>query len=113
MLYKQVTLPDGTHVPALGQGTWFMGESKSTLQQEISALKLGIERGLTLIDTAEMYANGGAELVVGKAIQGQRQRVFLVSKVLPYHASLKGTITACHNSLKRLGTDYLDLYLLH
>lgn len=110
---KFVTLPDGTKVPALGQGTWFMGETPATLQQEITALKVGIEQGLTLIDTAEMYADGGAEIVVGKAIQGVRDKLFLVSKVLPYNASYQGTINACNNSLKRLKTDYLDLYLLH
>ncbi|XKM14461.1 aldo/keto reductase [Orbaceae bacterium ac157xtp] len=110
---KMVTLPDQTQVPALGQGTWYMGESKANEQNEITALKFGIERGLTLIDTAEMYADGGSEIVVGKAIAGVRDDIFLVSKVLPYNASFKGTIKACENSLKRLNTDYLDLYLLH
>lgn len=110
---KWVTLPDGTKVPALGQGTWFMGESPTKLKQELDALRLGIDQGLTLIDTAEMYADGGAEKVVGKAIDGLRSKVFLVSKVLPSNASYKGVINACENSLKRLRTDYLDLYLLH
>ncbi|MDF7667550.1 aldo/keto reductase [Orbaceae bacterium ESL0727] len=109
----KITLPDGTIVPALGQGTWFMGESKAAEQQEIGALKLGIEHGLTLIDTAEMYAEGGSERVVGKAIKGLRDKIFLVSKVVPYHADLQGTMTACEHSLQRLQTDYLDLYLLH
>lgn len=112
-MLKYVSLPDGTKVPVLGQGTWFMGESPSQLQQEISALKLGIEQGLTLIDTAEMYGDGGAEIVVGKAIKGLRDKLFLVSKVLPFHASYQGTIAACNNSLRRLQTDYIDLYLLH
>lgn len=110
---KYVSLSDGTIVPALGQGTWFMGESPANTQQEITALKFGIEQGLTLIDTAEMYGDGGAEIIVGKAIKGVRDKLFLVSKVLPYHASYHGTIDACNNSLKRLNTDYLDLYLLH
>ncbi len=112
-IQRWVLLPDGTKVPALGQGTWFMGESSSQQQQEISALKLGIEHGLTLIDTAEMYADGGAEIVVGKAIKGVRDKIFLVSKVLPSNASYQKTLQACHNSLKRLQTDYLDMYLLH
>lgn len=110
---KFVTLPDGTKVPALGQGTWYMGESSSSANQEIAALKCGIEQGLTLIDTAEMYADGGSETVVGKAIKGVRDDLFIVSKVLPYHASFDGTIHACNQSLRRLQTDYLDLYLLH
>lgn len=111
---KKVTLPDGTKVPALGQGTWYMGETKNKQQQEVAALRLGIEHGLTLIDTAEMYADGGAEIVVGHAIKGiQRESLFIVSKVLPYHANKSGTIKACNQSLKRLDTDYVDLYLLH
>lgn len=110
---KQVTLPDGTNVPALGQGTWFMGDSVIKRDQEINALKLGIDNGLTLIDTAEMYADGGAEKVVAKAIAGQRDKIFLVSKVLPHHADIFGTISACEASLRRLQTDYIDLYLLH
>lgn len=113
MQQRYVTLPDGTKLPALGQGTWFMGESQSRAEQEIGTLRLGIELGLTLIDTAEMYADGGAEILVGKAIKGIRDQLFVVSKVLPYHATYQGTIDACHRSLKRLQTDYLDLYLLH
>lgn len=112
-LQRWVTLPDGTSVPALGQGTWFMGEEPAKQQQEISTLRFGIDHGLTLIDTAEMYANGGAEIVVGKAIKGIRDNVFIVSKVLPFNASYQRTIQACHNSLKRLQIDYLDMYLLH
>ncbi|QIQ22480.1 aldo/keto reductase [Zophobihabitans entericus] len=110
---RQVTLPSGDLVPALGQGTWFMGENAHKQKQEITALQLGIDNGLTLIDTAEMYADGGAEKVVGLAIENRRDKVFLVSKVLPYHASLNGTIKACEASLRRMKTDYVDLYLLH
>jgi diketogulonate reductase-like aldo/keto reductase len=108
-----VTLPDGERVPAFGQGTWHMGEDRRRLAEEIAALRLGIELGFNLIDTAEMYGNGAAEEIVGEAIQGQRHRLFIVSKVLPSHASLRGTIEACENSLKRLKTDRIDLYLLH
>jgi diketogulonate reductase-like aldo/keto reductase len=110
---RTVRLPDGTEVPALGQGTWHMGENSKSSAQEVEALKLGIELGMTLIDTAEMYGSGGAEQVVGRAVAGQRDRVFLVSKVLPQNASRNGTRTACENSLRRLGTDRIDLYLLH
>ncbi len=106
-------LPNGKTVPRLGQGTWYMGESKARMNQESAALQLGLDLGMTLIDTAEMYADGGAEIVVGDAIASRRDEVFLVSKVLPYNASLKGTLDACHRSLKRLGTDHIDLYLLH
>lgn len=109
----QVTLPNGTRVPALGQGTWRMGESRSTAAAEVRALQAGIDLGMTLIDTAEMYADGGSETVVGEAIRGRRDAVFLVSKVLPSNASHRGTIAACEASLKRLGTDHVDLYLLH
>jgi diketogulonate reductase-like aldo/keto reductase len=108
-----VRLPDGTEVPALGQGTWHMGESRRSAPAEVAALKLGIELGVTLIDTAEMYGNGGAEEIVGKAIAGQRDKVFIVSKVYPHNASRAGVPAACERSLKRLGTDRIDLYLLH
>ncbi len=108
-----IAFPSGTSVPKLGQGTWYMGESKDRVKAEIAALQLGIDLGMTLIDTAEMYADGGAERVVGQAIASQREDVFLVSKVLPYNASLDGTIAACERSLRRMGTDYIDLYLLH
>ena len=108
-----VTLPDGSKVPALGQGTWMMGEKTSEAPREIESLQRGIALGLTLIDTAEMYADGGAERIVAKAIDGQRDRIYLVSKVYPWNASRKGTIDACRRSLDRLGTDRLDLYLLH
>ncbi|UYZ84710.1 aldo/keto reductase [Entomomonas sp. E2T0] len=110
---RSVKLADGTIIPAIGQGTWFMGENPSKEMDEISALQLGVELGMTLIDTAEMYANGGAELIVGKAIKHIRNKVFLVSKVYPHNAGKNSAIKACENSLKRLQTDYLDLYLLH
>jgi diketogulonate reductase-like aldo/keto reductase len=110
---QTIRLPDGTEVPALGQGTWHMGESSRAAAAETAALKLGIELGMTLIDTAEMYGNGGAEEVVAKAIAGQRDRVFLVSKVYPHNASRSGIPAACERSLKRLATDRIDLYLLH
>jgi diketogulonate reductase-like aldo/keto reductase len=109
---RSLELADKT-VPVIGQGTWHMGEQRGQRQAEVSALKLGIELGLTLIDTAEMYAEGGAEEVVGQAIAGQRDHVVLVSKVYPHNASRKGIPSACERSLKRLGTDYIDLYLLH
>ncbi len=109
----QATLPDGTRVPVLGQGTWRMGESRSAVAAEVRALQAGIDLGMTLIDTAEMYADGGAEQVVAEAIRGRRDGIYLVSKVLPTNASRRGTIAACEASLKRLGTDRIDLYLLH
>ena len=110
---KIVTLRNGITMPTLGQGTWFMGESSSAKKEEIAALQRGIDLGMTLIDTAEMYASGGAEKVTGEAIAGRRDKVFLVSKVLPGNASRRGTIAAFERSLDRLKTDYLDLYLLH
>jgi len=108
-----VTLPGGERVPALGQGTWHMGEDRRRIADEAAAVRLGIELGMTLIDTAEMYGSGRAEEIVGEAAQGQRDKLFIVSKVLPYNASRKGVIDACERSLKRLKTDRLDLYLLH
>ena len=108
-----VQLPGGRAIPALGLGTWHMGEKKADRAREIAALKAGIDLRLTVIDTAEMYGNGGAEEVVADAIAGTRDRVYLVSKVLPHNASRKGTIAACERSLKRLKTDRIDLYLLH
>jgi len=110
---KSVALPGGEKVPALGQGTWMMGERGCDPKQEANALRHGIDLGMNLIDTAEMYADGGSEIVVADAIKGQRDAVYLVGKVLPTNASLKGTIRACEESLKRLGTDHFDLYLLH
>ena len=108
-----VTLPDGTRVPALGLGTWTMGEQRAKAGREVAALRAGIELGLTLIDTAEMYGDGGAERIVAQAVGTQRDRVFIVSKVYPHNASAKGTIAACERSLARLHTDRIDLYLLH
>ena len=100
-------------VPRIGQGTWYMGEKASRRNEEVTALRAGIDHGLTLIDTAEMYAEGGAEERVGEAIRGQRDKVFLVSKVYPWNAGGSRAIAACEASLRRLGTDRLDLYLLH
>jgi len=100
-------------VPALGLGTWTMGEQRSRGQREADALALGIDLGMTLVDTAEMYGEGGAEKVVGRAISGRRDRVFVVSKVYPHNAGRKSAIAACERSLRRLATDRLDLYLLH
>lgn len=113
MSEKTVTFGDNRVLPAIGQGTWYMGEKASQRRQESDALRAGIERGLTLIDTAEMYAEGGAEEVVGEAIKGQRDKVFLVSKVYPWNAGGQKGIAACEASLRRLGTDRIDLYLLH
>ena len=110
---RTVTFADGTVVPAIGQGTWFMGEEAHLRRQEVTALQAGLESGLTLIDTAEMYADGGAELVVGEALLGRRDSAFLVSKVYPWNASEVDAVEACERSLVRLNTDYLDLYLLH
>ncbi|MFB5085376.1 aldo/keto reductase [Symbiobacterium thermophilum] len=108
-----LSLPSGEWVPVLGQGTWTMGESRRSRREEAEALRLGLDLGMTLIDTAEMYADGGAEEVVAEAIAGRRDEVFLVSKVLPGNASRRGTIEACERSLRRLRTDRIDLYLLH
>jgi diketogulonate reductase-like aldo/keto reductase len=108
-----VALPGGETVPALGQGTWYMGEQRGAAATEAAALRLGVELGMTLIDTAEMYASGGAEQVVAQAVAGIRDTVFIVSKVLPQNASRSGTVAACERSLKRLKTDRIDLYLLH
>jgi len=100
-------------MPVLGLGTWRMGERRDRREREIAALEAGIELGVTLIDTAEMYGEGEAEKIVGEAIAGRRERMFLVSKVYPHNASRRGAIAACKRSLKRLGTDHIDLYLLH
>ena len=110
---RTTTLPSGEPVPVLGQGTWYMGEGRRRPQEEIAALRLGLDLGLTLIDTAEMYGDGASEELIGEAIAGRRDEVFLVSKVLPNNATKRGTLTACERSLQRLGTDRLDLYLLH
>jgi diketogulonate reductase-like aldo/keto reductase len=113
MNMPQITLPDGEHVPAYGQGTWHMGETRTRFADEAAALKLGIDLGVTLIDTAEMYGNGVAEEIVAEAAKGRRDKLFIVSKVLPYNASQRGAVEACERSLKRLKTDHIDLYLLH
>lgn len=106
-------LPDGTLIPTLGQGTWHMGENSRARKAEADALRLGLDLGMTLIDTAEMYAEGGAEEVVGDAIAGRRDEVFLVSKVYPHNASRRGAVAACERSLKRMRVEVIDLYLLH
>ncbi|OLP44577.1 aldo/keto reductase [Rhizobium oryziradicis] len=108
-----VTLPSGITLPALGFGTWNMGEDSTKAKDEIAAIGKALDLGMAVIDTAEMYGKGGAEKITGAALQGRRDEAFLVSKVLPWNASLKGTVQACEDSLKRLGTDHLDLYLLH
>jgi len=110
---RTTALPSGEAVQVLGQGTWKMGEDSRRRVQEVNALKLGLDLGMTLIDTAEMYAGGGAEEVVAEAIAGRRDEVFLVSKVLPSNASRAGVRRACESSLERLATDRIDLYLLH
>lgn len=110
---KRVTLTDGTAVPALGQGTWMMGEGQADRRAEIAALQAGIDHGMTLIDTAEMYGGGRSEALVGEAIRGRRDGLFLVSKVLPSNASRRGVVEACERSLKHLRVETLDLYLLH
>ena len=106
-------LPDGTEVPALGQGTWRMGERGADRRAEAAALRLGLDLGMTLIDTAEMYAEGGAEEVVAEAIAGRRNEAFIVSKVYPHNAGGRRLEAACERSLKRLRVDTIDLYLLH
>src|SRR5258708_26160498 len=109
---RTAALPNGEPVPILGQGTWHMGENARHRADEIAALELGIELGMTLIDTAEMYGEGGAEKIVGAAIAGKRDRVFLVSKVYPHNPSRKGATAACQPSLAPLKTDRIELYLL-
>jgi diketogulonate reductase-like aldo/keto reductase len=110
---RTIVLSSGEHIPMLGQGTWHMAENPLNRTNEINALRLGIDLGMSLIDTAEMYADGGAERLVGEAIKGRRDEMFLVSKVLPQNANRHGTITACNRSLARLGVHEIDLYLLH
>ncbi|RZS77924.1 diketogulonate reductase-like aldo/keto reductase [Motilibacter rhizosphaerae] len=110
---RTVSLPGGDAVPALGLGTWYLGEDPARRATELAALRSGIESGLTLIDTAEMYGDGAAEELVGEAVAGRRDSVYLVSKVLPSNATRRGTVDACRASLRRLGTGHLDLYLLH
>lgn len=109
-----VTLPDGTVVPAIGQGTWFLGEKKAALEEEKQALLSGIDAGMTLIDTAEMYGSGKAEELIGKTIAGKkREELFIVSKVYPHNAGRKNIFKSCMASMDRMGVDHLDLYLLH
>jgi diketogulonate reductase-like aldo/keto reductase len=110
---KTVSLPSGEAVPAFGMGTWQLGDKTATRAEEIATLRVGLERGATLIDTAEMYGEGRAEQLVGEAIAGRRDQVFIVTKVYPHNASRSGAIAACERSLQRLGTDRIDLYLLH
>ncbi|KHL05076.1 oxidoreductase [Sinomonas humi] len=109
----RLALPNGTEVPRLGQGTWYMGEERSRRDEELRALRTGLDLGLTLVDTAEMYGDGRSEELVAEAIAGRRDEVFLVSKVLPWNATRRGTRAALEASLRRLETDYLDLYLYH
>ncbi len=110
---RKTTLPAGEAIPVLGQGTAGMGEHRDSLREEITALRTGIDLGMTLLDTAESYGDGGAEEVVADAVDGQREKVFIVSKVHPHHASRLGVITSCERSLRRLRTDRIDLFLLH
>jgi diketogulonate reductase-like aldo/keto reductase len=110
---ETVTLLSGEQVPALGQGTWMLGENARTRVEEIATLRLGLDLGITLIDTAEMYGEGRAEELIAEAIAGRRDEAFLVSKVYPHNASRGGVIAACEHSLRRLKTDRIDLYLLH
>lgn len=110
---KRLTLPSGKEVPVLGQGTWKMGEDSAKRLSEIAALRLGLDLGMTLIDTAEMYGQGESEELIAEAVGGRRADVFLVSKVYPHNATRQGAVAACDRSLRRLQTDYLDLYLLH
>jgi diketogulonate reductase-like aldo/keto reductase len=106
-------LPSGEKIAALGQGTWHFAESPGRRPDEVASIRLGIDLGMTVIDTAEMYGDGAAEALVGEAIVGRRSEVFLIDKVLPHHATRVGTVRACEASLGRLGVDYVDLYLLH
>ncbi|MDF2961653.1 MAG: glyoxal reductase [Paenibacillus sp.] len=110
---RTVKLPDGTELPRLGQGTWHVGDDPAKRKEEISALRLGVELGMSLIDTAEMYGNGKSEALIGEAVKEIRDQVFLVSKVYPHNAGLKQIAKSCEESLKRLQIDRLDLYLLH
>jgi len=110
---KTVALPSGETVPALGMGTWQMAGDRRRRAEEIATLRLGVDRGLTLIDTAEMYGEGAAEELIAEALAGRRDEIFLVSKVYPHNASREGAVAACERSLKRLKTDRIDLYLLH
>src|SRR5258705_4109611 len=110
---RTLVLPGGEAIPVLGQGTWGMAERPRTRADEIAALRMAVDLGMTVIDTAEMYAAGAAEELVAEALGGRRREIFLVSKVLPQHATRRGTVSACEASLRRLKADRLDLYLLH
>ncbi|MDT5210223.1 MAG: hypothetical protein QOF67_2638 [Mycobacterium sp.] len=110
---RSVTLPSRERIAALGQGTWHFAEIPARRDEEIASIRLGLDLGMTVVDTAEMYADGAAEVLVGEAIAGRRNEVFLVDKVLPHHATRRGTLRACEGSLGRLGVDHIDLYLLH
>ncbi|HEV7825660.1 MAG TPA: aldo/keto reductase [Mycobacteriales bacterium] len=110
---RAIPLPSGEPVPVLGMGTWHMAEDPVLREAEIAALRTGLDLGLSVVDTAEMYADGAAEQLVGVAVEGRRDEAFLVGKVLPSHATRHGTVDACHASLRRLRTDRIDLYLLH
>lgn len=110
---KTIRLPSGETIPALGIGTWFLGENSRQRASELETIRTALDSGIRLIDTAEMYGDGAAEELVGEALAGRRNEAFIVSKVYPHNASRRGTIAACERSLKRLGTDHLDLYLLH
>ena len=110
---RKVALPSGERVSAFGQGTWHMGENRAIRAKEIETLRLGLDLGASLIDTAEMYGEGRAEELIGEAIEGRRHEAFLVSKVYPHNASRRGAVAACDRSLRRLRTDRIDLYLLH
>jgi len=110
---RNMQLPSGEQVPVLGLGTWHMGERPANRQDELAAIRFAIDNEMKLIDTAEMYGDGAAEELIGEALSGRRTDAFIVSKVLPHHATRRGTVTACENSLRRLATDYLDMYLLH
>jgi diketogulonate reductase-like aldo/keto reductase len=112
-IVKTLALPSGREIPVLGQGTWRMGEDPKKRERETEALRLGLDLGMSLIDTAEMYGEGAAEELVGEAIAGRREEIFLVSKVYPHNATRNGAPKACERSLRRLRTDHLDLYLLH
>lgn len=110
---RTIALPSGEEIAALGQGTWYLGEDPARREQELAALRLGVDLGMTVVDTAEMYGDGAAEELVGEALRGRLEEVFLISKVLPGRADRKGTVAACEGSLRRLRTEQLDLYLLH
>ena len=110
---RTVALPGGERIPALGVGTWNMGERRQKRADEIAALQMAVDLGMTVVDTAEMYGGGATETLVAEALSGRRSEIFLVSKVMPQHASRRGTIESCEASLRRLKTDRLDLYLLH